>query len=307
MKKLRLIALGTGVIAVAGGVVLAACSSDDTIVNPLDSGFDAPIDAPGRDTGTDTGADTGTDAGLDADADAGYNATTFPRVLATAICRSVSNCCFGNANLQQDAAVDGGFFDQAACVAHYESIGVRGSLAGIGALDAGSLVINQQKAQDCLNGAAALGCSIQGSAFASLRSVCFEGIQGTAAVGLPCVNSASCAPGGFCNPDAGGGAKCEAVRDAGAWCGDQGETRKDEPCSWRGQGGDQFCQFYADFWNDIQLDAGSWYCQAANGDGGDCISDRWCKAGVCDNNAAYQCRSPGTFFFATECPGYVKP
>jgi hypothetical protein len=73
-------------------------------------------------------------------------------------------------------------------------------------------------------------------------------------------------------------------------------------------GGDQFCQYYSYFTNGVELDAGAWFCHPANDTGGDCMNDGWCKAGICDTDTTYQCKSPAILFPPTGlCTSIVKP
>lgn len=306
MNKIRFVALGIGSLFVTGAFALVACSTD-TEVSAVDAGADTSTDSPARDETAppDGSGDAGSDDADSSPFDGGYTALNFRELLAAASCRTSTRCCFGYASLPGDASVDGGHYDQAKCLELFQGAGFEGSLLGTDALDAGSLVVDQQKADDCVKGLEGLPCTPDGAAVAALREACFAAIQGTATAGQPCVNSASCAPGHFCHPDAGGadaGTKCEALRGVDASCGDLTSdlAEIDHACSWRGKGGDRFCQYYADFWSDTMAPQDQWRCETAHDGGDTCINDAWCKAGVCDTvpatTASWTCQSPGIMF-----------
>jgi hypothetical protein len=288
--------------------VLIACSSDDTVVEVIDSGRP---DSPGTDTGADTGApdtgtDTGTDTGVDGSFDGGYKADTFRSVLATALCRATARCCFGNANLQGDASVGAGvYYDEAKCLQTYVGTGFEQSGIGLPALDAGSLVVDQVAAETCVKGVENILCTVPGTMFQNLRAACYQALHGTATAGQACVSSASCAPGFFCQPDAGGsdaGTKCEALRGLNGGCRDFEAvgTNIDDPCSWRGKGGDLYCEF------DFSGGTPSWTCKAAGGANANCASSAWCSGAVC-NPDTLKCNEPGIYFPPTGCGYWTKP
>lgn len=308
MNKLRLICLASGSLLLAGSAVLVACSSEDTVVTPIDAGFDSPADVARPDAPAPPN-DGGQDAGPEAAPPFDGGAPLFVDQLAEALCKSAARCCFGDPNLAGDAGLDGGAYDQAKCLALYKANGVEGSLRGFDQIDAGILTLDPQAAGDCLAGAANLACDLPGTALADLRAKCFDAFYSVAPAGAGCTVSAGCGKGLFCNTAADGGAKCEAVRGDGGACGDwtQDYSLIDETCSWRGMGGDRYCQHYADFQNGTDLDAGDWTCQPSNPINGDCDSNRWCKDGHCDTST-YQCKASAIVFPPQGfCDQLIKP
>jgi hypothetical protein len=316
MNTLRLILLCSGSLLVASSAVLVACSSEDTVVNPADSGTDVStvdvVTPPSPDAG-----DAG-DAGTDSAPPFEGGTQSFADQLAIAMCKSLARCCFGDATLTDDAGVDGGHYDYQKCFDLYHANGFETSLWGIEEeVDAGvAFTLDAQQAGNCLAHAAAIACNVDGADLAQYRDECFNAFYTTTTAGAPCLTAAGCGKGLFCNysVDGGipGGGTCQALRGDGGACGDfvdpSHKEKIDEACSWRGKGGDQFCQYYSDFDASVELDAGQYYCAPANGTGGDCISDKWCKAGQCNTDTVWKCESPAILFPpAGLCPLFVKP
>jgi hypothetical protein len=310
MTKLRLLALSTVSALIACGGVLVACSSDDTVITGTDAGPDATgdtfvPDSPEGDAGEDADAAPPFDGGV----------TNFVEELAQSLCRTTARCCFGDTD-PPDGSVDGGSFDKEHCLEIYRNLGWENSNKYMGQTDPKSLVLDNQKAGDCLSGIDNLTCTVPGATVATLRTACYGAFHGAKAAGDACATSLDCAQGLFCNPNADGGApsdggtsgKCEAIRPVGGSCGDVTAdlTKVDEACSWRGQGGDEHCQIYSDFATATQAPQDQWKCEAANAVGGDCDNDAWCAAAICDP-ATFQCTSPFDNFPPSSCATFVKP
>jgi len=316
MKHFRfaVVALGSS-IAVAGA--LLACTSDDTVVTSDDAGVDTGtnIDS-GFDTSTDAGTDTGPeDAGADVLIDAGLTFESFRSKLAEVVCKSTARCCFGNPDLADGAAVDGGFYDQDRCRQAAYAGGFEGSL--LFDEDAGApLILNQAQALECLAKLESISCSLGRAEFVATRAACFNSVRGTATVGAACSTGVDCAPGSFCNRATG---KCEALRGEDAPCGDftANDGIANEACSWRSSGDtDRFC----DSWDFDKADyrpQAEWRCRSARSNGSRCVNSIWCSDGLCDDRNDVDgngeidnvCRSPITYFPRDPnfCGALVKP
>jgi hypothetical protein len=311
MTPLRLVvSFATGLCAVAG--VLLACSEETTNTDSgNDSGTNDTGTTPNKDTGTtepsdsgsDTGADTGPkDAGPDVLVDAAKPLIEkFMEDQAEAYCKSLSRCCFGDANLQNGQPVDGGgafdsgTYDKAKCLAYTQKIGFEGSLYYVSDLsDAGGVGIDTAAAADCIAKVTALKCQLGRTEFLQIRDTCFGALQGLRVANGDCKSSLQCAPGHFCK-----GGKCEALRLADAGCGDFTTDIgvAEEACSWRGSGDTlRFCESYDQ--QGTELPVASWRCRPALPNGSACNNSAWCADGMCSLAAGpeYKCKDPVTYF-----------
>lgn len=304
--RIRLIALGLGVGLAGGAAFVAACSSDDTVTT-ADAGNDvtpAPPPLPPPPPGDDSGPkDSGNDSAMFDGA-----VPDFVGQLAVALCHSAARCCFGSVN-PPDGGADGGSFDEAKCLQLYRAQGWEGSNRYMDQTDASSLVLDTTKAANCIAGVESVACDINGTDLANLRTACYGAFAGTKTTGSTCRTSLDCAQGNFCATDGGdAGGTCLATRPPNGACGDytQDPGVADELCSWRGAGGDEYCNIFSDFDAGTLADAGDWKCQASNGIGGNCNSDGWCTAAACDiENATYKCVSPATVYPPSFCAALI--
>lgn len=295
MKNLRLaILVGGGFLGATG--ILLACSSDDTVITD-----DAGTDGGGTpETGTeDSGVDTGTDALVDA----GLTFDSFIEKMGDAYCSALSRCCFGDPDLAEGApidggaAFDGGTYDRATCINLARRVGWEGSLTNADvASDAGTVVLDQAQALDCLAKVEAVSCTLSRADFVTIRSACFDALRGLGTADAPCSASVECASGFFCN---GTTNKCEALRGENQPCGDFTTDNgvAEEACSWRGSGDtNRFCMTSDDAGTSID-DAGAWVCQNALPNGSFCNNSAWCAQGMCSiEQFEYICREPVTYF-----------
>lgn len=299
MKNLRLIAW-LSIVVGSGAAVMLACTSEETSVTP----------------DTDAGPDAASDAKVDSavpPADAGVDAAevlkTFPERLAEALCRSQSRCCFGNPNLDGGSAVDGGTYDRALCLKLGKQLGFETSASGFGAARPQTVVVDQAKADECVQKVDALVCNTPGSVLAEVRSACFNAFQGQLAAGADCVNGVECAKGLFCTATDGGLGKCAALRAADGPCGDwtSDPNRAEEACSWRGGGEPGLhCETFDPTDAGDYTDAGTWKCKANVANGQPCNSSVWCAQGICDpSNSEYVCKDPLPYFGS--CSEFIVP
>jgi hypothetical protein len=320
MKNLsfRLLAMLSGGVVAAAGVVMA-CSSDDTIVtnpdaSPLDGGKEGSSDA-------DTNEDAKTD--VKEPLDAGLTPANFAGLVADALCRGYAKCCFGNENLDAGAKVDAGDagYDQQGCLKFYQSTGYTGSSTGLLEADESKYTIDQTKGAECLQKLKSLACgAINATEHKAIRSACFNAIVGKLGAGQPCVDSAECTPGNFCNkgaaPDGGAGV-CEAVRAANVACGNTQDpvlapeyaaAYADEVCSYRA-GGDSYCTYFTfnpdggEGWFNAKAD---WKCKAGQATGSDCANDSWCAAGSACAYETSKCGPSDTNFPPDTCNSFIK-
>lgn len=316
MKRLHFAAIGSSFLVSVMGV-LAACSSDDTIVN---NGTDSGTDG-GNDTGTDTGnnSDTGTDAQPDVvneDVDAGFKPDATERALGEVICQTLARCCFGDANLDAGSAIDGGgTYKQAACLDLYLYNGFEQSHPGSGA-DLSRITLNQAKAAECSSKMKALSCNLGFAEFNDDRAICYQALVGTVTAGNPCYLTGECAPGNFCNKSVDGGVgdgglaqgKCEAIRAVGAACGDftTDPALAQHACSNKFSGNpSRYCEYY-DTVNDNVLPQNQWTCKDARPNGQLCLNNSWCASGLCDPTTNL-CTTPVQYFPQTFCDAFKNP
>lgn len=306
MRNAFRLALGLSAASVFGAAFIVACS-DDTSVNASGDGGvvvvpDAQTDAPRSDSATDGGADTAPPF------DGGFIIDTFDKVLATEECKKLATCCFGTA-MPAEGGADGGTFDTASCVSKLMQFGFQGSNLQTELRDAGNVVLDQVKADECINRVKGLACNVVGTDYTAARASCFEVYTGKFAAGHACAGSVECQPGLFCKGqvDAGPGT-CAAIGGAGASCGDNPDSpvEYEEACSYRGGGGSgNYCK-YSDFatgGTDLP-DAAAWKCTPANGAGAPCQSSTWCKDTICDDTTLH-CTTPDRLFDST-CATFVK-
>jgi hypothetical protein len=154
--------------------------------------------------------------------------------------------------------------------------GWQGSFLGLSnVLDAGDLVFDPNAANRCVTGVGSFTCGVimQGP-YKTIHDDCFAALHGTVAVGGPCGASIECAPDGVCiRPADGGPGTCNAIRAAGAPCGDIPNDQ--EACTYIGSGvPPQFC-------DDSNPDAAAWTCQPAQANGASCYLHFACTSGVC--------------------------
>ena len=316
MNTLRLALLFSGGLALTAGVLLA-CGSDDTIVTGNDAGFDGG--AP--DTGDDDAGQTPSDAGTDADArpliDSGLSFESFTASLADAYCGSLSRCCFGSDTIKDGdpvdggGAFDGGAFDRAQCVKFTRQVGFEASLNEAElANDAGTVVLDQALALDCVAKVKALKCSLGRAEFVQVRDACFQAIRGSKTADAGCKSTIECGPGNFCNTSA---QRCEGLRSVNDKCGDYADAGfGEEACSWRASGDtSRFCESYNQAGE--LLPRASWACKAALANGSSCNNSAWCANGMCSlaevsSAIEFICRDPVTYFprDPTNCGSLVR-
>lgn len=345
MKNMRFFLLASISSLSCAAIFLAACSDDDTAVtvNPPDGGQSetgGKTDSGGETDGGDE-PDAKADANVDANVDAGLKLDTFADTVANALCNTLTKCCFGNANVADGGAVDGGTFNRGRCVDIYSDLGFENSLLGNTPVTLGNVTLDQAKGADCLAKLNALSCSLTGAELKTARAACFGALSGKVAANQPCRASLECAPGHFCLPDADAGAadaglpdagtavigKCAPLRGAGGNCSivdttggcAGGDTQcvydnsindsnvAEEACSYRG-GGDTVlrCSSY-DAVNDVYRARGDWKCEAPVANESGCNSTVWCADGICDPTAGFLCKSPATYFTPDSCKAFVNP
>jgi hypothetical protein len=306
MNKLRLIAFTSAGLLVSTGALLVACS-DDTSVEPSVDGGGTETSTP-PDGGTPDGGG-GEDAKPDA-FDAGFVVQTFPSDLGEALCGSLARCCFGNANLPEAGAVDGGTFDRPSCESFYAQFGFEGSNLGHSLLDGGNIELDQAKAADCVAKVKALTCDLSAADFQAARDACFGALRGKLNAGA-CKGNIECAQGFYCKTALGsdsGVGTCTAIQAVGGNCGDFTEDpgAADPACSWRGSGDTKrFCQFDDDNDPTALRAPADWKCAEGLTNGSGCYLSTWCKDGICDE-ATGNCKTPSNYF-GNSCAKYVVP
>lgn len=323
----HLLFASSSVLLAAGALI--ACSSDDNVVT-------LPGDEAGSEAGTEGGRpDTGgQDAGSDvvtkpdADAapfDAGLTLQNYGPKMAEAICDALSRCCFGNANLDGGAFIDGGdsgtgtyngppgTYNRTKCLNDtiYGFETATPQNIGDGGIDPNNLVLDQKTADDCIKKMEAVSCNLGNTEYQALRTLCFAAIVGKRTAGQSCKDSAECQVGLFCNTSLSTPA-CEAVRPMDGNCGDwtNNPVLAQSSCSYRFSGDTKrFCDFY-DLVNEVTRPTNEWKCKAAKGVADTdkvCLNNTWCKDGLCDiENDAFICKTPVNYFPSSYCDNYVE-
>lgn len=327
MKNLRLFALLGSSLLVSSALILVACSDDDTAVTvtPPDGSTETSTpDVSRPDSDTEEDGSTKTDAGTDS----GINVQNWSRVIGEEFCDYLTKCCYGQANVSDGGALDGGgTFNRGKCVGTAGEFGFEGSNIDEDTIALGKVKVDQAKAKECLDKIGALPCSVTGAQLKAARAACFGALTGTVANGQDCRSSLECAPGHFCNPsspeagppDGGVGiiGKCAPLRGSAGLCNlyltdDEinDSLRAEEACSYRGSAD---TNLRCDSWNP---DAGvynardDWKCAptVANGEG--CNSSAWCSDGICepdpDAGFYYRCVSPAAVIQQSSCPAFKQ-
>jgi hypothetical protein len=324
MKHLRLITFSTASFIVTAGLVVAACSSDDTVVPGTDAG---PVEA-GTDVKQPPGEDASTDAPNDnnVDTDAGLTTQNFFRRVAEEVCGALTQCCFGKSDVPDGGAVDGGTYNAGKCVGVYRRVGFESSNIGVDAILPTNVEIDQVKGKECLEKIDKLVCNQTGATLQDVRAACFAAIKGKVTNGADCRTTMECATGLFCNPvgatpdggavDAGpdGGAggtiigKCAPLRTQGQSCNifdtgndDNDSQTNEDACSYRGSGAPPLrCDSY-DFGAGAYKPRNQWTCQPTVSNGQGCNFTSWCKDGICNPENGYKCESPLKYFGGPAC------
>ncbi len=314
MKAYRLLTFLCGATSLIAAF-LVACGDDDVVITN-DAGLEGSVPDggfPPPDTGSDAGADV-----------TPVPIADYAGLVADALCSAVTRCCFGDANVQDGGAVDGGTYNAAACHGLYRDLGFEYSNIGANVFDAGGVVLDQDKAHACLDQVKSLPCSLQGAKLENVRAQCFDAVVGQRTLGQPCRASVECVKGSFCDSDGGvGGAgdggivgTCATLRGLGGKCGvfNSGNVFADsenseEACSTRGGGDtDLRCDSYDFDAGDAgeYRDRAEWTCQPTVAVGEGCNSTVWCEEGICDVAADYLCKSPLAYFDAV-CDNVLNP
>lgn len=303
MRNALRLALALSGASIFAAAFVIACSDDTSVTPSTEAGTDGGPDSPKGDTGP------GPDAGPDTSPpfDGGFVLENFDNVLATAICKSLSRCCYGTAT-PGDGGADGGTFDMAACVSKFEQVGFQGSNLGTAIKDAGNVSLDQVSADDCIKKVSALTCDLPGPEYAAARKACFGAYSGKFGASQPCKAAVECQRGFFCKGQVDGGTGvCTALRGLNGACGDNPDhpTEYEESCSYRG-GGDTnlYCKFYDFAGGGTDLDAGDWKCTAAGSAATKCATSNWCKDTICDPSTNV-CKSPDKLF-DDACGLFVK-
>lgn len=315
MRNVRLYLVTAALTTTTAAALLLACGDDVDVSTDVDGGVpEAGVDATAD---ADTGAPPA-DAGVDAPV---IPVLDYAGLVADGLCSSLTRCCFGDANLADGGAVDGGdgttrHYDAAQCRTLYRSLGFEYSNIGADQADAG-VVVDPVKAQACLDQVKALPCDLPGDKLEEVRASCFEAVVGQRKIGEPCHGSVECAKGAFCDvsgSDGGPLGTCAALRGQGQSCGvvNTGNISTDsesaeEACSWRG-GGDtnlRCASYEADGGAYIQ-DYAQWTCQPTVALGEICNTTVSCEKGICDIDQNYICASPVNYF-GRICQAFTKP
>jgi hypothetical protein len=312
MKNLRLVGMiSGGLVGLAG--FLFACSSDDTVIVP---------NQPGADGGADASNEKDAQSDAPVFADAGLTLENYQAKLAVVLCKTLTRCCFGDANLAGGAAIDGGgTYDEQACIDFHTAVGFESS-AGEIPTSMDNLALDNAKGNECVAKLDTLTCDTPGAMYTAVAKACFGAIVGKQTAGQPCSKSIECTPGSFCNTKEGVPGKCEALRGVDGNCGDwfaddAPETNAEfsgEACSYRGKGVDtgRYCDFF-DFPSGTFRPQAEWKCKLAGGVGADCASTPWCKDALCDDLDTLTCVTPKLFFAPTPpgsqggCGKFAKP
>lgn len=300
-NRLRLFVLMGGASMALGALFLVACSDDTSVdVTPK---ADAGPDSPATDSSVVDPDGSKPDSGFDG----GFQLETFDDVVATELCKSLARCCYGSATPDAGGA-DGGTFDLAACRTKYGKLGFEGSNIDVPVTDAGTIALDQVKADTCITKIKAMSCTLAGPEYESIASACFAAYAGRLGANAPCRASIECTSGSFCKgaDNDGGTGTCSPIRAIGESCGDftTDPAIAAESCSYRrgGQPGN-FCKFYDFTPPGAFIDSADWKCTAPLAVGGDCANSFWCDQSTCQNSV---CATPDNYF-GQSCEAFLVP
>jgi hypothetical protein len=278
-----------------------------TSIVDADASIQEPDSTPPLKDATPGAEDAGSDAADSAviyfDAgEAGITAATFATEVATAICDAFARCC---------SIPSGMTFNTAGCITQQTPLNFN---LGVNLADSGDVVLDQTKAQACLNDLLSVNCADRtGTVAIQEFSDCYGAMFGTLATGAGCVGSVECNPNDFCDTPLDGGAvgTCQPLRTQGEPCGDfgtQDPTRAQEACSYRGSGNDGLRCADLDLNTAAELDAASWVCSPQFEAGSNCINNVDCVTRLCDpgpNRNLYECTDNETYVYPFVCEAYL--
>ncbi len=311
MKNLRFVASVIASSLVATGVVLVACGGDTEATSEQDP------EAGTIEAGAETSVvidDAGTDAPLPP-FDAGFKVDDFFANVSDGFCSALSRCCFGSANLEGGAPVDGGTFDRAQCEGVYKDIGFESSNRGRELIDGGQVELDQKAAADCIAVLSSLSCQLTATEFQATRALCFSAYKGRRAIGQPCRGSIECPTTAFCllsdagADTAGNVGQCAPLRGVDAGCGDftSNTAIAQEACSYRFSGTPNLHCDNLTFAPVVAKPRAEWKCVPAVANGEHCAYSHWCASGMCNPDNGLVCTSPLTYFSPSACGTYVNP
>lgn len=253
---------------------------------PGDGGVDGPAEAE-----TDSGGDADANAPDAADASA---LLAFPGQVATTLCTTIGNCCYG---------VGSDELDMEKCLSVLGGSGFRDSNLGSNLIPNGHVVFDAVKAQTCLSQLAAIDCTTDiftTAVMGVLYPNCFGAMTGTLPTGAPCGNAIECAPGEFCDPADAGDASmtCQPLRTSGQSCADFGSdfTSASTACSYRASGDTQLTC------NTAPSDPAAWTCTPEFTAGSACELDLDCQTKMCTSvDGGFACGSAEAVTNAATC------
>jgi hypothetical protein len=305
-------------MGLAGAVV--ACSSDDTIITE-DGGL-PDVNQPDTNVPDADKPDVVVDAGLKVE--------TYADQIAETMCNALTRCCFGNANVPDGGAVDGGdagagSFDRSECLGLYSRLGFESSNVGL-AVTTKNIVVNQAKGAECIAKINSLMCNLDGVSLKAIRAACYDALEGQLGNGQPCRVSLECTKGHFCLPGDGGAVDdagtvlgtCAPLRAEGENCNvrDTGNNANDSvaaeiACSSRGGGDTSLrCASYDSTTGAYKTDRSTWTCEPTVANGEICNTTVSCSNGICDpgeNFDKYTCEPMLTYFTKYSCSAHVNP
>jgi len=314
---------------------LIACGDDDTATTPgADAGTDTSVTTP--DTGAGMIPDAGSDVAVGEAPDAAA-VSSFRAKIDSALCSTVTRCCFNDPNLADGGAVTGGHYNAASCSASVDPLGFENSNVGLDAVDQTKLSVDPTKAVDCLSKINALTCDLPGAELAAARAACFGAVIGTTPNGGACTASMACLTGSYCKPtetDGSFAGMCAPLAGANGLCatfpfagtvGTDAEIanakKSEEACSTRG-GGDTalHCNSYnpdlvsppegqPGYNPNLYRPRADWKCVPTEAIGNGCNSTVWCANGLCDpSNNNFVCTTPLQYFQTSgACTAVVTP
>jgi hypothetical protein len=272
-----------------------------------DGGGDVVADA-GPDV-SDSSLDGAAEGSADAAPDVVDNSAmfAFPGQVVTTLCKQIQTCCFGDAGTPFKAAL----------CASDNIFGIQGSNTGVAFLDAGHVVFNPTKANNCLADITAIDCRTSQLTTADQMALvpdCFGALQGTLPLGASCKDSIECLPGETCVPGDGGALSCQPIRSANANCSDFGTPAiatndvvrpAESICSYRGSGNTGLVCEFEDRVTGNPLPDGGWTCVAAGPLDSPCGINLDCTSLLCETaNGLYACKAAVEFTDPVSCQRY---
>ncbi|HXX67719.1 MAG TPA: hypothetical protein VEK07_11080 [Polyangiaceae bacterium] len=310
-----IVPLASGLVTVGAARLITGCSSSqtstpsgevdattDVLVN--DSAPDSPVTDSGSDADSSSPADAADAADASDSAVTAFDAAAmyaFPGQVSYAICDRTAACC--------GLTIDSGAFNLSYCLG-IAANGFYDSNEGVAFLDGGHVAFSPTQAAACIQNIESIDCAqndIPQQLEIAIFQSCYGALYGTLDAGSTCRDPIECAPGNYCNIDAGMDAgTCAALVESGQPCGNSALNVNvaQTLCSYRGSGNTGLFCNWTNPTETAVLDAAAWTCEPPSPLDAGCASNQGCTSLIC-----YQAECSAAKPWETDagCVAYIVP